>query len=128
MKPKLLIIYLLIVVVPLALLGGLGVRMARDEQKMMQQRFREVLTDQLRDIDLSIAGLMTARERDFQRTLELTDFDTARLRELVRSNPLVKQIFILDPTGKRIYPPTTAPYTQAEHDFLERAGQVWKDQ
>ena len=58
MKPKLIIIYLLIVVVPLALLGGLGVRMARDEQKMMQQRFREVLTDQLHDIDTTIADLM----------------------------------------------------------------------
>ncbi|MCG3148024.1 MAG: Sensor histidine kinase RcsC [Verrucomicrobiae bacterium] len=128
MKPKLLIIYLLLVLVPLALLAGLGVRMAHDEQTMMRQRFREILTDQLREIDATIAGLVAARERDLQQTLELPDFDPSRLRELIRDNPFIRQLFVLDKTGQRLYPPAAGPYTTAERDFLERAGQIWKDQ
>lgn len=128
MKPKLIIIYLLIVVVPLALLGGLSVRMARDEQTMMQQRFRELLTEQLRDIDTTLANLLATRERSLQHALELPDFETARLRELVRANLLIRQFFVLDPKGKRVHPPATGPVTATEQDFLERAGQIWKDQ
>jgi signal transduction histidine kinase len=127
-KPRLIIIYLLIVVVPLALLGGLGVRMARDEQTMMRQRFQELLTDQLRDTAATIDRVVAERKRELQRALELPDTETGRLRELVRGHPLIRQVFVLDPKGRRLHPPPSGPFTTSEIEFLERAGQIWREQ
>ncbi|MBM3859016.1 MAG: HAMP domain-containing histidine kinase [Verrucomicrobia bacterium] len=128
MKPKLIIVYLLIVTVPLALLGGLGLRMARDEQTMMRQRLHELRAEQLRDSGGTIQRAMAEHERALQRALEFTDFETSRLRELARSHPLLRHVFVLDPKGRRLHPPPAGPVTPSEQEFLERAGQVWKEQ
>jgi signal transduction histidine kinase len=126
LKPRLIIIFLLIVVVPLALLAGLGLRLARAEQKMVQQQFQDLLASRLRDVDAVIADLLAARERELLRTLELPAYDASMLRDLVRGNPFIRQVFLLDPKAKLLHPPTGA-LSAAEREFLERAGQVWND-
>ena len=47
MKPKLFVIYLFIVLLPLGLLAWLGTELARDEQSRVQVKFRELMANQL---------------------------------------------------------------------------------
>lgn len=126
MKPKLLIIYLLLVITPLAIVAGLGWRLIRAEQMMVRQRFRDLLTAKLQDTATGIADLIATRERDVARILDLPDRDPATLREIARTNPLLRQLFILDAKGRLVHP--VQPVSAAEQEFLTRAGQVWKDQ
>lgn len=127
MKPKLILIFLLIVLVPLLALSWLGVRVAREEQGVVQNRFRELLLGRLRDIDAVVAKTIEKRERELLRLTELSTFDAASMRELVRKNAGVREVFVLDAQGKRIHPPPEGPFTTSEKEFLERAGQVWRD-
>ena len=54
MKRRLLIVYLLIVLLPLAVLGWLGGRFVSNEREITQHRFRDILTNKLRDVDSEI--------------------------------------------------------------------------
>ena len=51
MRNKPLILLMLIVVLPLGGLTWLGVRVARDDEAALKQRFEEVFATQLHDID-----------------------------------------------------------------------------
>lgn len=127
MKPKLILIFLLIVLLPLAALSWLGLRVAREEQGVVQNQFRELLIGRLRDIDAVVARSTGKREEELLRLMETVSDDGTMLRELVRKNSLVREVFVLDASGKRIHPPLGGPFTASEKDFLERAGQVWRD-
>ena len=61
MKPKLIIIFLLIVLIPLAGLLWLGVRVARNEQEIVRHQMRELLTGMLKDTNVVIAKLLDER-------------------------------------------------------------------
>ena len=66
-KPKLITIFLLIVLVPVALLGWLGLRVARDEQEIVEHKFRTLLHGKRGDVDATVAALMADRERELLR-------------------------------------------------------------
>ena len=127
MKPRLVIIFLLIVLLPMALMLWLGVRVVRNEQEMLKQRFRDVLMGRLDDTTAVMQRLMEEREREMLRLTELRAFDAPSMRKIVRENPRVLQVFLLDPRGNRIHPPPDGPLCTSEREFLQRAGQVWKD-
>ena len=55
MKRRSLILMILIVLLPVSLLTWLGVRMARDEQSVTQQRFRSVMQQRLDDVNRQVA-------------------------------------------------------------------------
>jgi len=48
-KPRLIAIYLLIVLLPLGLLAWLGAELAREDQQRVAMKFRDLLTSQLAD-------------------------------------------------------------------------------
>ncbi|MBM4034788.1 MAG: HAMP domain-containing histidine kinase [Planctomycetes bacterium] len=127
LRPKLAAILLLIVLLPLGLLAWLGLRVARDEQERVEHQFREVLRAQLNDTDSAIAALLDERQRELLKLTEFVLFDTASLRTLVERNPIAQALFVLDPKGERLHPPPGGPLNTAEREFLERAGQVWRD-
>jgi signal transduction histidine kinase len=122
MRPKTLVLFLLIILAPLAVLAWLGARVSRGEREMVRRQFTEVLTAKLQDLDLRIGGLLAERERQF---LRLTDiqaaFDPETLREIVRTNPLISQIFVIGPGGELIHPPPHGALTGEEREFLKRA-------
>ena len=91
MKPKLLIVFLLIVLLPLVTLGWLGARLVRNEREVVQHRFRDVLTGRLKDIDAQIAGLIDERERDLM-SLDLSGLSAESLRDLARRAATVRQL------------------------------------
>ena len=127
MKPKLIVILLLIVLLPLALLAWLGVRTALDEQEIVQNRFRKLLTGKLSDVGAIIADVVARREHGLSRLADGLSIDAASVRAAVRTTPAITQVFVLDPKGQRLHPPREGPLNSAEIDFLERAKQVWEN-
>ncbi|MGD0091591.1 MAG: HAMP domain-containing sensor histidine kinase [Planctomycetota bacterium] len=121
MKPKLAIIFLLIVLVPLALLAWLGARILTAERQVIRHQFVELLTSKLHDTDQAIAGLISERERLLMRLTEMPGYDTEALRDLARKSPLINQVFVLDPKGELVHPPPTGALSDAERNFLRRA-------
>ena len=125
MKPKLIAIYLFIVLLPIGLLGWLGAELARDEQARVQIRFRELLADQLAARNEAIQNLIAQREREL---LALVDFqpdvEPAWLRSRIREERLVRQVFILKPNGELRFPLNLSA-TQKEKDLLVRTRSVW---
>jgi signal transduction histidine kinase len=127
LKPKLILILVLIVLLPVGALGLLGLRLAGQEREVTESRLREALDGRLRDISAVIMRSIEARETTLLRLLDRDSYDAAALREQVRSEPLVQSLFVLDPRGGRLHPPPDGPLTAAEQEFLERSGQVWRD-
>jgi signal transduction histidine kinase len=127
LRPKLFLILTLIVLLPLGALGWLGWRMARQEQEVVESRFREALTERLRDINAVILRSVENHETELLRLLDRGSYETAELRELVRKSPFIHALFVLDPSGDRQHPPPDGPLTDNEREFLERSGQIWRD-
>lgn len=127
MKPKLIAIYLLIVLLPLGLLAWLGSELARDERQRVEMRFRELLEARLEDRNQTMANTIADRERDFLSLCELPpDIGVAELRQISRKQRFVRQMFILKPNGSFQYPLLTATATGRERGFFERTKSVWE--
>jgi len=125
MKPKLIAIFLLIVVLPLALLAWLGLSLARTERDRAQNRFRRVVTDRLSDIGNNITLLVQDRERELLKVHVPRSEGIPGFRRVARKQRLVKQVFILDADGKILYPLVSPEATEQELDFLDRTAAIW---
>ncbi len=125
MKPKLIIIFLLIVLLPLALLVWLGLRVANYEQKETQRQFEQLLQNRLSDIDQNIINFLEQRQRELQQLTKTSNYDIASLRNIVRDNPIITQMFYLDQEGNLQYPTQTNTLNKAETTFLERAREIF---
>lgn len=125
MKPKLIIVYVLIVVIPLALTAWLGISLARNEQEMVAMRFRELLIAKLNDVASGAVNLLEQRERELMAGPELTSLSIEELRERTRASGIVRQFFVLDRRGALIYPSHALELTEGEADFLEQTRTIW---
>jgi signal transduction histidine kinase len=115
------IVLTLIVCLPLASLAWLGARLARNERTMMRQKLRELLTEQLKETTHVVGDFFSHQQRDLLQLTERTNFDTNQLRAIVRKNPRVSQMFVLEPDGQLLHPPRSGPLNLAEQEFLARA-------
>ena len=145
MKPKLLIILALIVLLPLVILGWLGVRVARNEREIMGHRLRDLVVAKLRYIDADIAEVLAQRERELLSQPAPSSYPLDKLRELGRKSAVVRQYFVLDSEDRPVYPgsPEAAQQllvrnkdgevrpsplgalTAGERAFLERTKLIW---
>ena len=127
MAGRQIILFLLIVCLPLAMLAWLGSRLARDEQEVVRQRFRELLTEKLEDADQVAVEFFGQQQRDLLEMTELTDFTPDHLRQIVRREPSVDQLFVLGADGTLLHPDPAAALTTAEREFLLQTKQVFLD-
>ena len=125
MKPRLFIIYLLLILVPLAAITWLGVTLSRNEHAMMAVRFRELLTGKLNDVGMDIARLLEQRERELMAQKVLSSLSPDELRERANTSGVVRQYFVLDNRNHLAYPAPSGALTNAETDFLERTKSIW---
>ena len=128
MKPRLIIIFLLLVLSPLALLAWLGWRATTDEQARIRTTISEAHTNQLVSLRSLIHETITAREREFSTLLnpELASNPT-RIRDILRRQRFARQIFITTADGKFIHPPANPDLrTESEKQFFERTDSIWK--
>lgn len=127
MAKKQIVLFLLIVCLPLAMLAWLGARIVRDEQRMVRQRFDDLVAGKLRDVDRTVASFFDDRGRELLSLTELPGFDPDTLREVARGEPLVGQLLVLGADGTLIHPHPANELNDAERDFLVRAEQVLID-
>ena len=127
MKPRLIAIFLLLVLSPLALLAWLGWRAAADEEERVQSAISQAYTTQLSSLRTLIHETITEREREFSDLLvpSVTGSVTG-LRDLIRKQRFVRQAFVLTPGGDFAYPPADdSQRTEAERQFFERTSSIW---
>lgn len=119
------ILLVLIVGLPVALLAWLGSRMASDEQTVIEQRFRSLLTSQLRDIDQVTVAHFAVTQRELRAVANLPSFQPADIRSSLREAPLVRQILVYSPNGDILHP--SGPLNSGEQDFLLQASDLVTD-
>lgn len=126
MKPRLVIVFVLLVLAPLVVIGWLGVRTTRDEQEIVSHQFKQLLSQRLADIDSTVSKVVEARERDLQKITDLDGVDANTIRDRVRGSRIVRQIFILGADGKLVHPPLDSPRNEGEEEFLEQTDHIWE--
>jgi signal transduction histidine kinase len=117
----------LIVCLPLALLGRLGVRLAHDEQAIVRQNVSDLLAEQLRETDQTIVGHFQRLESQLLEMTEFSSYDREHLRAVVRDEPIVGQVFVLESDGRLRHPDPMAPLNNSEREFLDRASPFLQD-
>ncbi len=135
MKPRLVALLLMLVLAPLLSATFLGLRTARDEQKLLRHRFQVLLAERLADVDARIARSVAERQ---QRLRALVDrvreqgalgervgftaghFSADAVRDLLRGDPLVQQVLVLGEKGEMVHPPAEPARNRAEQEFVER--------
>lgn len=127
MRIKPLILLILIVALPLGGLTWLGVRVARDDEAALQQRFEEVFSVQLRDIDGVISRHFEAMSTQLRATAREVEPEPDGIRALIRSNPQLRQILVLDSVGSVLHPDPASNLNLAEREFLHEAQELIRD-
>ena len=128
MKPKLVIVLLFIVLVPLGLMAWLGLRVAGSERAAVEESFRQLHRNKLAEVDATILKVTGQREREMLALADSLSPEPGALRAAAWNNPAVSQIFVLSEKGKLVHPDIQTRLSRDEEEFLTRAQQVWKDQ
>ncbi|MBI1891190.1 MAG: HAMP domain-containing histidine kinase [Burkholderiales bacterium] len=125
MHKKFALTLLLIVLLPTGLLGWFGVRMASNEQRVIEHQVQALLNAQLKNIDESIQTVFQSTQKDLLSKAAQLKVDNDSLRAFVRNSPQVSQVFVIGADGKRIFPSTDGPRSDAENQFLQRTAAIW---
>ncbi|MEO2016627.1 MAG: HAMP domain-containing sensor histidine kinase [Fuerstiella sp.] len=104
MKRRPLILIALIVILPLAALTWAALRIADSEQIVVRQRFRQLMEDRLHDVNDNVAIFFENAERSLNQITTIDHFDVDQLRQVIRSEPTMLQMFVLNPAGQITYP------------------------
>lgn len=111
---------------PLGLLGWLGARIIRSESAMLTHRFDALLKGRLREISQEVTELIEERERSLLAATDGAAATPEAMRRLVRSNPEIRQAFLLDAAGRLAFP-VPGHATADERSFLLRTAGIWAD-
>lgn len=114
----------LILLFPLALLAALGWRLAEDEQAEVQQQLHDAFGQQLSDVDRLIAGYFQQRERELLELADSIPLQPSQIRERIRREPGIRQIFVLDFEGRVAHPLLGSALNDSERQFLVQFSQV----
>lgn len=127
MRNKALIALLLIVVLPVAALGWLGLRLLNSERQALEHRVQALVDAQLVAIDDLLSAYFASQRTALLADIQKLPSDTSALRAYSRTKPLVRQVFVMDGQGERVHPPRSAPLTEVEQRFLQRSADIWRN-
>jgi signal transduction histidine kinase len=123
-KPKLLIVYLVLIILPLVVLGWLGARAMSQEREMVDSRVEGLLNDQLRVYDSEIQAMLDVWTGEWeQMAWDLNDVEG--IRGQLRKDGRISQFFSVDQDGILVYPYDNSLMTSRELKFLTRSESVW---
>jgi signal transduction histidine kinase len=127
-KPRLTILLALIVAAPLAIVGWLGARVARNERDLVEHRLRELSLGQLRAVDLALATAVDRYRALVAAEMEGVGVDRDDLRRLTWRSPYVVHYYLLDRDGDLMVPPVATPaeLTSDEREALQRTRALWE--
>ncbi len=125
MKLRPVILITLIIVLPLAALTWAILRIAENEQVVVQQRFRQLMEDRLQDVNVNVETFIQDIERQLSEITAIDDFDPETLRQTNRNEPRLLQLFVLNPEGQLAYPDPTGDLNNNERQFLLQAAKMF---
>ncbi len=125
MKPKLTWIFFALIAAPLIALAWLGYTSARDEQQNTARRIEALISARLEEVGQLVAKRMDHHRQTLDQLLILDDRDPQGIRQSIREQRLVRQIFILDADGQLVHPPAQGPHNALETAFLARTKPIW---
>jgi signal transduction histidine kinase len=125
LKPGLKIVYLFIIVIPFGLITWLGIYVSQNENEMLKNQFNRVYLTQLNGYRTTIEALKSKYEQRLNNALILSSYETDQIRQFVRKDRLIEQMFILNPQNEIIHPKKNYLLTNQETDFLNRTAILW---
>ncbi|MCK9459139.1 MAG: HAMP domain-containing histidine kinase [Proteobacteria bacterium] len=125
MKPRLAVAFIALVLVPLAAVVWLTIRNAEHEKRALAKNVDALLLAELEAIARQLSASMEARAQAMLRVLDGLDVDAAAIREAVRKEPSIRQIFVVGADGRLAHPPLDAPRNDGEEAFLRRTEHIW---
>jgi signal transduction histidine kinase len=151
LRPRPFILFLAIVLVPLGIAAWLGLKVARDDEILRRHQLESLLRSRLGDVDKTIAGVigeveqqllgevLTAEHaglsehaapvqasRAMQPAAALHPETAGVLRGLRRKQPLVRELFVIEPGGRLVLPPRGDAASAQERAFRERTQVIWR--
>ncbi len=114
-------------VLPLILLGWGGIRLASHEQERVKANIQRLLTGRLNEIDRSIADQLATLAVDMQKVTSIDSYNLEELRDVVRNDPKIFQLFVINPDDVLLYPSPIGPHTEVERDFILKASDLVND-
>lgn len=127
MRSKLWITLLLIIALSVATLMALGIKLARDERRVLFSQYRELYQARLKDYRAGIHAALGAKTEDVRRRLLALEPGPTTIRQLAESSGLITQVFAIEPTGNVILPDPGGPLSSAEQRFLERTRSIMEE-
>lgn len=124
MQKKVLISLVLLVLLPLGLLAGLGLRVAQNEQKMLAVQVQSLVEAQLSSVDDSINAYFQTLQGDLLQTLSRLELSNESLKQFSLESAQVKQVLVIGADGKLLLPAPGAVLSQAERQFLQRVSAI----
>lgn len=125
MSKRILIPLLLIVVLPVGLIGWLGVRVAVEDRQVVERNLVQVVQQRLSDISGRVSQLVQRLERELSARLLAVAADPSGLSKLRRDHDLVRQTFWVKKNGLLRYPDPKGVLSRSERRFLRRTRQIW---
>ncbi|MCH2201058.1 MAG: HAMP domain-containing histidine kinase [Fuerstiella sp.] len=127
MKPRSLILILLIVGIPCGVLVWAAVRISRNEQIVVQQQFHDLMEQRLLDVSDGVERYFQQIEAQLQDLTSLNNPDISTLRQLGRTEPLLMQMFLLTPEGHLQYPDPVYTLNGDERRFLLKTSKIFSE-
>lgn len=124
-KRKLVLALSMIVLIPVGLIGWLGVRVAIEDQETVRRNLSRLLNSRLEDIRRQVTRTIEAVELELLKGLDSHHESVEKLQQLEAKTDIVRQAFLVDTRGRLIHPNPTKPATQAERAFLRRTRSIW---
>ncbi|MBL4673317.1 MAG: hypothetical protein JKX81_13750 [Arenicella sp.] len=135
MKPYTRTIFILILIVPLALLAWLGQRSLTQDRIVSEHQSAELAESRLREAQTLIHSFISDLQQSAVTALSLlqikdsvNDDHIALIREVVNSDPYLEHVFILDPERTLLFPRDTRVHSNTERSFSEELLIIIKDE
>ncbi|MFC6671068.1 hypothetical protein [Marinobacterium aestuariivivens] len=126
------LLLILLILVPLLLLGWLGVRLQQNERQLLGLQLQKLVEQQLETVDGQLQGHFQQLERLLQQQarrlhrLADRDYPADRLRAFLKDSAQVRQLFVLDDRDERLFPPRQQPLSADEQRLVEQLQPLWQ--
>ncbi|GGO88141.1 two-component sensor histidine kinase [Marinobacterium nitratireducens] len=125
------LLLVLLVMVPVLLLGILGYRLQQQEQQLVDVQLQKLIDQQLTSVDAHLQGhfrqlesLLRQRAADLNRLAD-PDYPAEALRRFAKDSAYIRQLFVLDDSGARLFPPRAGALSREERGLVERLQPLW---
>jgi signal transduction histidine kinase len=128
------LLLILLVLLPVLLLGWLGLRLQHNEQQLLGLQLQTLIEQQLQSVDQQLQthfrqleGVLAQQAQRLRRQTD-PDYSSEALRAFVKNSVYVEQLFVLGGTdgSERLFPPRFEPLSQAEQRFVEQMQPLWR--